>query len=53
MIPDAHLNFIGLDGRTWVGNSCADVTCFPNVLLRANLAADEIDAVVGASRRVA
>lgn len=36
-----------------VVNSSAGVTCFPNVLFRANLATDKIDAVVLTTRRVA
>lgn len=35
------------------GVSSVEVTCFPNVLFRANLATDEIDAIVSATRRVA
>lgn len=35
-----------------VVDSSAEVTCFPNVLLRANLATDEIDTIVCATRHV-
>lgn len=31
----------------------AEVTCLPNALFKANLATDEIDAVICATRRVA
>lgn len=34
-------------------DSYLEVTCFPNVLLRANFAVDKIDAVVCATKRVA
>lgn len=42
-----------LYGRTVVVDSFAGVTCFPNALFKANIATDEVDAVICATRRVA
>lgn len=53
MFSDGLLDFCGLYGRTVVVDPSAEVTCFANVLLRADFATDEIDAVVCAARSVA
>lgn len=53
MFIDGLLDFLGLYGRAVLSDSVAEVTCFPNVLLRANLPTYAIDAVVCAARHVA
>lgn len=49
--PTGSLIFC-LYGRTVVVDSFVEVTCFPHALFKANLATDEIDAVVCATRHV-
>lgn len=53
MFSDGLLDFFGLYGRAMVVDPSAEVTCFTDVLLRADFATDEIDAVVCAARSVA
>lgn len=52
MFPDGLLDLSGLYGRVMVVDSSAEVICFTNVLLRANFATDERDAVVCVTRHV-
>lgn len=51
--PTGSLTFFGLNGRAVVVDPSAEVTCFTIILLKADFATDEIDAVGCAAKGVA
>lgn len=55
MLPDGLIDllFFGLYNRAVVVASSANVTCFTDVLLRANFATNETDAAVSQTKHVA
>lgn len=53
MVPDGLLDVFYLNVGSVVVDFSAEATCFPNVMFRANLATDDMDAVVCSTRCVA